>query len=91
MGLKLFGTFLDAGLAAPQLRLDAPLGGGPDWPGYAYLAATFGSLLPFLEGLGVVRSDQVDLASLPDQLRAEIVGQGGIQQLPPLIGAWSRT
>ena len=91
MGLKLFRTFVDAGLPSPQLRLDAPLGGGPDWPGYAYLAATFGSLLPFLEGLGVVTSDQVDLETLPDQLRDEIVGQTGVQLLPPLIGAWSRT
>jgi SAM-dependent methyltransferase len=40
MGLKLFTTFLQADLPAPQLRRDAPLGGGPTWPGYAYVAET---------------------------------------------------
>ena len=33
MGLKLFTTYLAAGLPAPQLRRDAPMGGGPSWPG----------------------------------------------------------
>jgi hypothetical protein len=36
MGLKLFKTFLQAGLPAPQLRRDLPVGGGPGWLGFAY-------------------------------------------------------
>jgi SAM-dependent methyltransferase len=91
MGLQLFEVFVAAGLPAPQLRLEAPLGGGPDWPGFAYLASTVRSLLPFFERAGVVTADQVDIETLEDRLRTEVVERGGIQLLPPVVGAWSRT
>lgn len=90
MGLNLFRTFLKAGLPAPQLRMDGPVGGGPDWPGYAYLASTVRSLLPFLEILGAVSAEEVDIDTLADRLRAEVVAQDGIQILPSVIGAWAR-
>lgn len=90
MGLKLFKTFLQAGLPAPQLRRDAPVGGGPGWPGYAYLADTVRSLLPFLERVGAVRRDEVDIDTLEDRLRAEVAEQDGIQLLPAIVGAWAR-
>ena len=91
MGLKLFQTYLAAGLSAPQLRLDAPIGGGSDWPGYAYLARTVRSLLPFLEKVGAVTAAEIDIDTLEDRLRDEVVAVNGIQILPSLIGAWTRT
>jgi len=91
MGPKLFGTFLAAGLAAPQLRRDAPVGGGPGWPGYGYVADTVRSLLPFLERVGAVLREEVAIETLQDRLRAEVVGQDGIQFLPAIVGAWART
>jgi SAM-dependent methyltransferase len=90
MGSRLHQTYIDAGLPAPQLRLDAPIGGGPDWPGYAYVADTVRSLLPMLEQMGVVRSDDVGLETLADRLRTEVVGRRGVQMLPIVIGAWAR-
>jgi SAM-dependent methyltransferase len=90
MGLKLFTTFLRAGLPAPQLRRDVPVGGGPGWPGYAYVAGTVRSLLPFLERMGAARADEVDIDTLEDRLRAEVAGQDGIQLLPAIMGAWAR-
>ena len=91
MGLRLFKVFLEAGLPAPQLRRDAPVGGGPGWPGYAYVAGTVRSLLPFLERFGGVRPEEVDVDTLEQRLRAEVVGQDGIQLLPAIVGAWART
>jgi hypothetical protein len=91
MGLKLFSTFLGAGLPAPQLRHDVPMGGGPGWPGYAYVADTVRSLLPFLERVGMVRADEIGIDTLEDRLRAEVVGQDGVQLLPAIVGAWART
>jgi hypothetical protein len=91
MGLKLFTTFLEADLPAPQLRRDVPLGGGPNWPGYAYVAETVRSLLPFLQRLGAVRPEDVDIDTLEARLRAEVIDQDGIQLLPAIVGAWSRT
>jgi SAM-dependent methyltransferase len=90
MGLKLFRTFVQAGLPAPQLRHDAPVGGGASWPGYAYLTETVRSLLPFLTQVGATTPDQIDVDTLEDRLRAEVVEQNGIQILPPLVGAWTR-
>jgi ubiquinone/menaquinone biosynthesis C-methylase UbiE len=90
MGSKLHQTYLDAGLPAPQVRLDAPIGGGPDWPGYAYVADTVRSLLPMLERMGMVTAENVGIETLADRLRAEVVGQGGVQMLPIVIGAWAR-
>jgi len=90
MGSKLYGTYLDAGLPEPQLRLDAPIGGGPDWPGYDYVADTVRSLLPMLERMGAVTPEEVHVETLADRLRAEAVGQRGVQMLPMVIGAWAR-
>ncbi len=91
MGLKLFQTYLAAGLPAPQLRVDAAIGGGPDWPGYRYLAGTVRSLLPFLEQIGAVTAAEVDIDTLEARLRDEVVAVNGIQILPLLFGAWTRT
>jgi ubiquinone/menaquinone biosynthesis C-methylase UbiE len=90
MGSKLHQTYLDAGLPAPQLRLDAPVGGGEDWPGYAYVADTVRSLLPMMEQMGAVSAEDVDIDTLADRLRAEALGQGGVQMLPIIMGAWAR-
>lgn len=90
MGLKLYKTYLDADLPSPQLRLDAPVGGGADWPGYAYVADTLRSLLPMLEQMGLVTAEDVDIETLAERLRAEVVSQQGVQMLPIVIGAWTR-
>jgi ubiquinone/menaquinone biosynthesis C-methylase UbiE len=90
MGSKLHQTYLDAGLPAPQLRLDAPVGGGEDWPGYAYVADTVRSLLPMMEQMGAVSAEDVDIDTLADRLRAEALGLRGVQMLPIIMGAWAR-
>jgi ubiquinone/menaquinone biosynthesis C-methylase UbiE len=90
MGSKLYRVYLDAGFLAPQLRLDAPIGGGEDWPGYAYVADTVRSLLPMLEQMGVASAEEVGVDTLADRLRAEVVGQRGVQMLPIVVGAWAR-
>ena len=90
MGLRLFETFTRAGLPDPQLRLEAPIGGGPDWPGYAHVAETVRSLLPFLEQAGLVTAAEVDIETLADRLRDEIVAVTGVQILPAVVGAWAR-
>jgi SAM-dependent methyltransferase len=90
MGSKLYRTYLDAGLPEPQLRLDTPVGGGEDWPGYAYVADTVRSLLPMMEQMGVVSAEDVDIETLADRLRAEALELRGVQMLPIVMGAWAR-
>jgi ubiquinone/menaquinone biosynthesis C-methylase UbiE len=90
MGPKLYATFLNAGLPAPHLRLDTPIGGGRSWPGYAYIANTVRSLLPFMTKVGAATADEVDIDTLEDRLRAEVLGHDGIQILAAVVGAWAR-
>ena len=68
MGLQLYSRFVDAGVPAPQLRIEAPIGGGPDWPGYAYIADSVRSLLPHLEQTGSVTAAEVDVDTLEERL-----------------------
>ena len=84
-------ALLLADLVGPQLHRDVPVGGGPGWLGFAYVADTVRSLLPFLERVGAVRPDEVDIDTLEERLRAEVAGQDGIQLLPAIVGAWART
>jgi ribosomal protein S18 acetylase RimI-like enzyme/SAM-dependent methyltransferase len=90
MGLRLPRTFTDAGLPIPQLRLEAPVGGGPDWPGYTFVAESVRSLLPRLEAVGAVTAAEVDVDTLAARLRDETVARSAIQALPAVIGAWAR-
>jgi hypothetical protein len=90
MGPKLFRTFIAAGLAAPRLRHDTPIGGGQQWSGFRYLTDTVRNLLPFLTRVGAVTPDQIGIDTLEERLRSEVVDRDGIQLLPPLIGAWTR-
>jgi hypothetical protein len=91
---QLYGPFTRqfltaAGITAGMKVLD--VGGGPGWLGFAYVADTVRSLLPFLERMGAVRPEEVDIDTLEERLRAEVTEQDGIQLLPAIVGAWART
>jgi SAM-dependent methyltransferase len=62
----------------------------PDWPGVRCLTDTVRSLLPFLTRVGAVTPAQIDIDTLEERLRAEVVDGDRIQLLPPLVGAWTR-
>ena len=88
MGLDLYGTFVDAGLPEPSLQYSAPVGGPETWIGYQFIAAAFQSLLPLLEGYGIATAEEVDLDTLAQRLRAEVVASKRPLILPPHITAW---
>jgi SAM-dependent methyltransferase len=90
MGTKLFRAYRDAGLPAPELRLEAPIGGGPGWPGYEYTAETLRSLLPALQRLAGLDPAAVGIDTLAERLREDAVAHGLVQLLPLMVGAWAR-
>ena len=90
MGTKLYRTYQEAGLPAPQLIVEAPAGAGPDWPGYEYLADTIRSLLPALEKRFGVDPSAVQVDTLAERLRADVDEVRGIHMLPIMFGAWAR-
>jgi len=89
IGMKLHRLFQEAGLPPPELRMEVPVGGGPDWPGYDYTVETLKSLAPMMRRMGFDPAT-LGLDTLADRLRDEVVAAGGVQMLAPIVGAWSR-
>ena len=89
MGLRLRSIFAQAGLPVPDMHLDAAAGGGPDWPGYEYMARLIRTLLPQITGLGVATEQDVGIDTLAERLRAEI-GDDGVAVTWGFITAWAR-
>ena len=90
MGLKLYSAFIAAGLPAPSIRAERPIGGGPDYPGYHYFAETVRTALPLMEQVGVATAEEIGIETLYERLRDEVVRLDGVIGWPSLMGAWSR-
>jgi SAM-dependent methyltransferase len=90
MGLKLYSAFIAAGLPAPSMRAERPIGGGPDYPGYHFLAKSIQGALPIMEQLGVATGEEIGIESLAERLRDEAAGLGGVVAWPSLMGAWTQ-
>jgi len=90
MGLKLFATFLAAGLPGPQMIVAGRAEGGAQSVAYDYLAETLRSLLPTMERVGVASAADVGVDTLAERLRAEAVAHAACVMPPPFIGAWAR-
>ena len=90
MGLRLYQTFLAAGLPAPDLRLEAAIGGGDAAPAFLW-AGVVRAVMPTIERLGMASAAEVDVATLAERLLAETVASEGVVISLILIGAWART
>lgn len=90
MGMKLFTTFRAAGLPAPELETTRLLGGGPDFCAYAQGAMVLRSLLPLIVAQGIATADEIDVDTLEERVRAEVVAGGGVIAMPMHVGAYAR-
>jgi ubiquinone/menaquinone biosynthesis C-methylase UbiE len=90
IGLKLYRIFRSSGLSAPVLRLDGVIAGGPSAPTYQALAEVCRSILPAMERFGVATAAEVEIDTLAERMRAEILAKEGVVVAPLLIGAWAR-
>jgi ubiquinone/menaquinone biosynthesis C-methylase UbiE len=90
-GLKLAQIFLEAGLPRPEMLQAARLGNGPDSPAYKQIAEIARTLLPLMERVGVATADEMDIDTLAERLREEMVTNNATLVAPPLIGAWAKT
>jgi len=91
MGLGLFRTFVEAGLPPPQMIMGARVEGSSDSLGYQIVAQVVKSLLPVMEKLDVANEKEVQIETLAQRLRDEVISRGAVIVLPPLVGAWTRT
>jgi ubiquinone/menaquinone biosynthesis C-methylase UbiE len=76
-GARMIEHFQNAGLPAPSLFSETPVGGGPDSPLYSWAAETFRTLLPRAEEVGLVRAGEIDIDSLEEQLRQAVTAVHG--------------
>ncbi len=88
-GLGLYRIFIDAGLPAPEMHLQSPIGGEGNWSGYRYMATIFESLLPLIEEYGLATSEQVDVDTLSERLRMEVLSAKRPFFLPLHVTAYS--
>ncbi|HJT72185.1 MAG TPA: class I SAM-dependent methyltransferase [Terriglobales bacterium] len=90
LGLEMHSLFLDSGLPAPQMRLDALVSGEEDSPVYKLLSEALRSLVPTLEKLNIASPAVVQIDSLAERMRQEVVASRAIAMSYALVGAWAR-
>ncbi len=92
VGIKLHSIFVGAGLPAPSMRLQAPIGGGAENMVrlQSEIADLVETLLPAMEQLGVATAAEVNIETLAMRLQNEVVSNGSVVVGRSEIGAWSR-
>ena len=90
MGFGLYPAFVGAGIPAPEILVERPVGGGPDYPGYRFLAGLIRSMLPLTEEFGIATAEEIDVDTLHERIRDEVVALNGVVAHPSITGAWSR-
>ncbi len=88
MGFGLYRCFVEAGLPAPTMTLEATVAGGDAAPAWGWANLVRGAL-PLMERLGVATAAEVDPETLADRLLSDVREEEGIVIGPPLVGAWS--
>ena len=91
LGPRLHRVFQAAGLPLPNMRFEAMMDGRDDSPVYQYVADTVANLLPKAIEYGVPGADKLDIASIPERMRAEMNALGYAMIVAPLVCAWSST
>lgn len=88
-GLGLYQIFIDAGLPAPEMHLQSPIGAEGNWVGYRYMTTIFESLLPLIEEYDLATSEEVGVDTLSERLRMEVLKAKRPFYLPLHVTAYS--
>ena len=88
MGAALHARFLEAGLPAPTMRFEMPLGRDPDFA--QFFAVTLSSLRPEIERAGLRTALVGSFDTLAERLQAEVDASRHLATWLPSVGAWSR-
>lgn len=88
IGLALHRIFQEAGLPAPAMRMEIPLGSNPDFTRWIYDLLC--SLRPQIQQQNLSLEPLGDFATLPERLQAEVAASKTVVPFVALVGAWSR-
>lgn len=89
LGLEMHSLFLDSGLPAPSMRVDAVISGAAESPVYSLLAEAVRSLVPTLQKLNIASPANVQIDSLADRIRSEVLARRAVVVSYGLVGAWA--
>jgi SAM-dependent methyltransferase len=88
---RLYTAFVSAGLPAPSMRMQTFIGGGAACSDFLQAVADLiGTLVPTMERQGIVTAAEVDLATLADRLRLEVMTNGSVVVGRSEVCAWTR-
>jgi SAM-dependent methyltransferase len=91
MGIKLHTVFVDAGLPAPTMRMEAVIAGGGECDDHIrFEVDPVRSIMPHIERLGLGRAQDIDVDTLVDRVREELIASGGVIVGRAEVGAWSQ-
>jgi len=90
MGIKLYSTFLAAGLAEPTMRLHAVIGGAKALEEVHFEADAAISLAAAMERTGVATADELGADSLIERITQEMSANQSVIVGRADIGAWTR-
>jgi SAM-dependent methyltransferase len=88
IGLALYRMFQDAGLPAPVMKMEVPLGNDPQF--IRLIHDLLWSLLPEARRLNLSLLPLGDLSTLLERLQAEVAASNGVVSWMALVGAWTR-
>lgn len=90
VGYGLHRVFQSAGFPVPEMEVAAPLIRGEDPAQYEWCASTLAMILPTTVKLGVATAEEVDIETLADRLRAEVLAADAVVRFTDLVGGWAR-
>ena len=88
MGLALYRIFQEAGLPAPAMQMELPLGDDPDFIRWMYDVMC--SLRPQIQRLNLSLEKLGDFDTLLERLQAEVAASNGVTSWMAVVGAWCR-
>ena len=88
IGLALYRIFQEAGLPAPAMQMEIPLGDDPDFIRWMYDVIC--SLRPQIQQLNLSLGELGDFDTLPERLQAEVAASNGVASWMAVVGARAR-
>jgi ubiquinone/menaquinone biosynthesis C-methylase UbiE len=89
-GLSLYRTFREANLPAPDMRMEAPVEGGPESLIYRYMAESVRSMLAMASVRSIEGFTHERVEALEADLRDSVVAHDGVLVCWPTVSAWCR-
>jgi hypothetical protein len=88
LGLALYRIFQEAGLPAPTMQMEVPLGDDPDFIRWMYDVMC--SLRPQIQQLNLSLEKLGDFDTLLERLQAEVAASNTAVSWMAVVGAWAR-